>query len=96
MKCQFNLMKLQVVMVMSELDDGVSAVTGEKVNFKDRLQKTRVKKQINVTPREGGDSSRSHSINTIASTNPGSVASQRVVPGEDLNRQMATSMDRKI
>ena len=43
-KCQFNLMKLQVVMVMSELDDGVSAVTGEKINFKDRLQKTRVKK----------------------------------------------------
>ena len=90
-------MKLQVVMVMSQLDDGVSAVTGEKVNFKDRLQKTRVKKQINVTPRDGGDSSsRSHSINTIASTNPGSVTNQRVAPGEDLNRQMATSMDRKI
>ena len=94
LKCQFNLMKLQVVMMMSQIDEKVVETTGEKVNFKDRLQKTRVKKQQNVTPRDGTDSSRSHSINTIASTNQGPPPQQK--PGEDLNRQMATSMERKI
>ena len=79
---------------MSQIDDKVVETTGEKVNFKDRLQKTRVKKQANVTPRDGGESSRSHSINTIASTNQGPPSTNK--PGEDLNRQMATSMERKI
>ena len=84
LKCQFNLVKLQVVMLMSQIDDKVVETTGEKVNFKDRLQKTRVKKQANFTPRDGGDSSRSHSINTIASTNQGAPPTTK--PGEDLNR----------
>ncbi len=63
-------MKLQVVMLMSQIDDKALAITDEKINFKDRLQKTRVKKS-SITPRDGQDSSRSHSINTIASTNQG-------------------------
>ena len=98
LKCQFNLMKLQVVMLMSQIDDKAVAVTDEKVNFKDKLQKTRVKKATSVTPRDGTDSSRSHSINTIASTNQGAQSNRagQAAAGEDLTRQVANSMERKV
>ncbi len=55
-------------MMMSQIDEKMVEYTGEKVNFKERLQKTRVKKPSGVTPRDGEASYRSHSINSIAST----------------------------
>ena len=42
--------------MMSEIDQKMIETTGEKVNFKDRLQKTRVKKS-SITPRDDNSSS---------------------------------------
>ena len=56
LRLQFNIMKYQIVMMMQDMDQKSQEVAETKIDFKGKLQKTRIKKS-GITPREGGDQS---------------------------------------
>ena len=59
LRCQLNLVKLQTVTLMKQMDERMLEAADIKVDFRAKLQQTRVKKAGTTPRKDGYDSSRS-------------------------------------
>ena len=71
LRCQLNLIKLQTVMLMKQMDEKMVETADVKIDFRGKLQQTRIKK-AGTTPRKDGDAS-SRSSNSRKASGSGLV-----------------------
>ena len=72
LRCQVNLMKLQVVTLMKMMDDKMVEHTDEKIDFMGRLKQTKMKRQGTNTPRKEGElSSRNSNVGSRRASGSG-------------------------
>ncbi len=59
LRCQLNLVKLQTVSLMKQMDERMLETAEVKIDFRGKLQQTRVKKAGTTPRKDGYESSRS-------------------------------------